>query len=506
MISTVSFKDFRMFKGQQNIQLSPLTIFTGPNNSGKSTIIKLIKKVVDNSNNLWLQNPDLMKFIDDYSTSTSKPSKGRNYSKEIGINNVSFKYLQNSRFISSVHFYENGISLATIDPLGVNHPLGDGDETETWSCIKIHLDNIYRVESHWYSGYFKKESEEFKRNLRIILESEWPDDLFKTSLNNYPLFKTEDGDNYTLQIILHNNNSEYKSFLADSYYSYLSCYKRDILDSIMRNPSLSQNYKKAISNVLEYVFRFFILSDLQTIKELHDKNIFYSAYRGSFIMESDSQANRSFQMLNEKWKGVVKKRREKGFKRADLLFHKEEARLLKKWLKMFDIGDDIYLDVEQLNAFRIEVQKDIERYPFELGFGNQQLLPLILGILSNPSSLCFVEEPESHLHPYLQSMLADFFVEATTREDKSNQFIIETHSEYLIRKLQYLVAKKAINSDDIALYYINNTLKAPPNATQIQRLKFNSDGTLNQNFGPGFFDEADNLALELMRLRHIQKN
>lgn len=524
MINYLSFNDFRMFIGHQNIQFSPITIFTGPNNSGKSTLIKFIKKLVDYSNALWLREPDLMDFLTDYNLSYSKPyeindSHLTDYQKEMAlsshisemavreivVNNVSFKYDQNAKFATSVHFSENGILLATIDPIGFSY----GEDTN--ASINIHLDNILKLKSKWYSGHFKKRSVEFKKNLEIIMGNEWPEALFKTSLNsnhsNAPLFRLDDDTKNDFQIILYEHSHPYRSILNDSYLSFMSCYSRDLIEAIRRNPSLPQNYIEPFINVLEFIFKFFILSELHEIKKVHDDHIFYSAYRGSFITESESQASRSFKMLNEKMSGLISAKKEKGFKSLGQLIHKNDALLLKKWLNMFEIGDEMFMDVKQLNTFKISNLEGIERYPFELGFGNQQLLPLILGILSNPSSLWFIEEPESHLHPYLQSMLADFFVDAAkSRNYMPGQLIIETHSEYLIRKLQYLVAKKTINPDDISLYYIHRKDKMPPKAKQIQRMQFTKDGSLDHSFGPGFFDEADNLAIELFNLKQINKN
>jgi predicted ATP-dependent endonuclease of OLD family len=54
------------------------------------------------------------------------------------------------------------------------------------------------------------------------------------------------------------------------------------------------------------------------------------------------------------------------------------------------------------------------------------------------SRLFIIEEPEANLHPALQSRLADYLVQVN--RETGIQFIIETHSEYLIRRMQYLMA------------------------------------------------------------------
>jgi len=131
----------------------------------------------------------------------------------------------------------------------------------------------------------------------------------------------------------------------------------------------------------------------------------------------------------------------------------------------------------------------------------------VLGLLNNLSGITIIEEPESHLHPYLQSKLADFFVDAIQfKKDLSTQLIIETHSEYLIRKLQYLVANKSIRSEDVAIYYINRADQIPAGARQIQKMEIMKDGSFNYDFGPGFFDEAVNLKIELLKLKNAVKN
>lgn len=107
-----------------------------------------------------------------------------------------------------------------------------------------------------------------------------------------------------------------------------------------------------------------------------------------------------------------------------------------------------------------------------------------------------LEEPEANLHPRLQSKLAELIVEAN-REFKI-QFIVETHSEYMIRKLQYLVANGDCESKDIQIFYLNFD---PDRKTTVkQDIQITEKGTLSKPFGQGFFDEADKLTLDLFLL------
>lgn len=108
-----------------------------------------------------------------------------------------------------------------------------------------------------------------------------------------------------------------------------------------------------------------------------------------------------------------------------------------------------------------------------------------------------IEEPEIHQHPNFQSKLAEMFVDAMNTYNI--QFILETHSEYLVRKLQNLVAKSVIPREKVALLYVN---ESPDSAGgKIRQIEIAEDGRLQEPFGPGFFDEADSLAMNLLMIK-----
>ena len=102
-----------------------------------------------------------------------------------------------------------------------------------------------------------------------------------------------------------------------------------------------------------------------------------------------------------------------------------------------------------------------------------------------------IEEPENHLHPKYQSMLAEIFAEAY--EKYKIHFIVETHSEYLIRRSQVFVAanRDKKNWDNpFTVYYL-------PKDGVPYAMEYRHDGRFSNEFGPGFFDEAANLAFKL---------
>ena len=197
---------------------------------------------------------------------------------------------------------------------------------------------------------------------------------------------------------------------------------------------------------------------------------------------------------------------------------------VNKWLRMFGIADSIeVLGTNEGIGIMVYLIRGDEKYLLaDEGYGITQLVSLFLQmentIVNNTKSRtitdhetyeetleCYylpsfiaIEEPEVHLHPKYQSLLADMFVEAYQKYNI--HFIIETHSEYLIRKLQVLVADKEnkLTPNDVSLNYVDKDENGISTNRKIEILE---DGRLSGPFGPGFFDEADSLAMDLMRYK-----
>ena len=134
----------------------------------------------------------------------------------------------------------------------------------------------------------------------------------------------------------------------------------------------------------------------------------------------------------------------------------------------------------------------------DVGFGVSQILPVLVECLrTQPGETIILEQPEIHLHPSLQSKLADFLI-CMAKADK--KIIVETHSEHLIKRLYLRVAQE--DSDEIRK--LLNTLFVSFDEQQqtsiTQSIMINEYGEI-ENWPVNFFDEDDSRELVAATLK-----
>lgn len=130
---------------------------------------------------------------------------------------------------------------------------------------------------------------------------------------------------------------------------------------------------------------------------------------------------------------------------------------IAEWLKAFDVIDSFKLEPiapgSRDYAVRVKRTPDAaEVFITDVGFGVSQVLPVLVQCYyaARHSTVLF-EQPEIHLHPCVQARLSDVFIDAA--KNSGVQFIIESHSEHLLRRLQRRVAEgETVRSDEVALY------------------------------------------------------
>ena len=118
---------------------------------------------------------------------------------------------------------------------------------------------------------------------------------------------------------------------------------------------------------------------------------------------------------------------------------------------------------------------------------------LTLAYFAAAGSTVLLEEPEIHLHPSAQSVLAELFVELSRSRDV--QFIVETHSEHLFRRLQTMVARGTTRTEDCRLYFV----ECNKSDARLRRLDLDIYGRV-ENWPDEFFGDALGETREQARL------
>ena len=168
-----------------------------------------------------------------------------------------------------------------------------------------------------------------------------------------------------------------------------------------------------------------------------------------------------------------------------------------EWLEYMGVAQNMTTNSRGNLGIQIQVAPHNAQDLFDLtgvGVGVSQVLPIIVSaLIAEPDSLLIYEQPELHLHPRVQSRLADFFVSLRLLR---KQCLIETHSEYIINRLRYHVARSENEElcKDISLFFF----ETDNGATKVRKVEMDKYGYIG-DWPKGFFDEGEELASSILK-------
>ena len=124
----------------------------------------------------------------------------------------------------------------------------------------------------------------------------------------------------------------------------------------------------------------------------------------------------------------------------------------------------------------------------DVGYGVSQILPLLTDIFRDDIfGIYLLQQPEVHLHPTAQAALATLFCQ---HANKNKQFIIETHSDYIIDRVRMEVRDGLIEPDNVSLLYFERVGLD----VKIHSLKYDKEGNVvgaPPSYGKFFMEEVD---------------
>jgi predicted ATPase len=109
----------------------------------------------------------------------------------------------------------------------------------------------------------------------------------------------------------------------------------------------------------------------------------------------------------------------------------------------------------------------------DVGFGISQFLPIIVADLQlSGRSTLYIAQPEIHLHPSVQSAFGDYLVKQINSQSKN--YVIETHSEYLLNRIRLAIVKGEIEEDEVKVYFTDDST----NKSVLHEIQFNKQGQI----------------------------
>jgi predicted ATPase len=182
--------------------------------------------------------------------------------------------------------------------------------------------------------------------------------------------------------------------------------------------------------------------------------------------------------------------RRKGRREKPARFEK----VIAEWLQRMGIIESFRVEArtKQRKDYEVRVKRAASAAEVlmpDIGFGVSQVLPvLVQSYYAAEHSTVIFEQPEIHLHPRVQADLADAFIDAA--HCCKVQFVIESHSEHFLRRLQRRVAEGDISAQEVALY----VCYTEGDHSRISQLQVDEFGNIT-NWPKDFFgDEVGDLA------------
>ena len=217
------------------------------------------------------------------------------------------------------------------------------------------------------------------------------------------------------------------------------------------------------------------------------------------------------------WRKILDKDMNVSFRPGDFI---------NRWVKELGIGNSLRIEVaddgRSVGLYITHSEQDEKGVPIsDEGYGVFQLTAILISIETQilnyyvdyplsvvtkthlPASTLIMEEPESNIHPAFQSRLAEVFLSALDFfPNKGIQFIVETHSEYLIRATQLIVAQQKYKTEQdlmeknpFVTYYMSREERP-------YDMGYLPSGRFKRKFGKGFYDEASELSFGLYQIEN----
>lgn len=443
MLTHLRLQNFKSWADTGDIVLKPITGFFGTNSSGKTSLLQsllLLKQTAESADRgLTLQFGERNSLVNlgDFRSVLYRHADER----ELGL---SLDWEQKKSFhISNPNRPKEPI----VDSRKLGFTTRIRGENGTGRALRIAVTEMsYRVDKAVFGMRRKKEA----HNEYTIFDEETEFQFVRTPGRAWPLPAPVKCYGFPDQVRAYYQNAGFLSFL-----------------------------ELALEEQLRQVYY------LGPLRANPDRTYTWSGAQPSDMGQAGEQAIHA--ILSSRDKG---EKLSKGRGRRQVTLEEYVAEWLQKLGLIAEFRVEAVADGSQI--FQVKVRRvagGTESLITDVGFGVSQILPVIVLCFYVPEgSTVILEQPEIHLHPAVQANLADVLIDA--QRLRKVQIIVESHSEYLLRRLQRRIAEQELSSDDIALYFC----EADKTGSKLRTLELDPFGKI-MNWPEDFFgDEFGEIA------------
>jgi len=431
MITQIEIENFKCFKNRVFFPLGKLTLLTGVNGRGKSTL---------------LQSLLLMRQSLQHDENTDKILLNGSCVSLNSFDDIRNKDTLRDKVIIFKYHYDKPVSTPSIENGYIEYNLAENLEDEM----------VLQIPQ--FSLYAKSEKSSDYRLLNVERNFKYTSKIHyrKGERKNHYLHKNSD---LTMRTNLLN--------LVPSEF------KLDRNTSKLHFSSLTK-FRPSFKYALNFNSIHYISADRIGPKDFYTKSTLDKfpnvGARGEFT------AN----LLYKKQEDLVDDRLYLG-KDAKTLITQTEA-----WLSKIFGGAKLEIPKSESSILELQFNTSASMWRFKpanVGFGFHSVLPIIVsGLIAKEGEILIVENPEIHLHPRAQSELTKFLAKVSSC---GVQVLIESHSDHILNGLQVAVVDNFIGENEISVLYFQSDNQEPVVQIPIQK-----NGRIDV-WPEGFFDQSN---------------
>ena len=522
----IGFKNFRKFENFPNLELAPITMLVGGNNAGKSSVVKGILAISDflSSRNDLVDVDILMRDGNDKDTQRMKRE---------ALKGVKFYF--NTSYLAHIGTFKRALyNRAQDSVISFRTDFGPCDFEIDIIGNKNDDELVFGVVSK-----VRLNINDFCISLDFDLSHDKANIIFHTS--NYIPSNNHRREIDAMKKYFESFNRDYS--ITTSISEYWMASRSDLIASLVESVEIAIDSTLFPSNesrdVRDRYLREFPSIDIDEETKTFLRN-YCEIFSNSYVGPRRYGLNKSFRLpytrgpiyrmagieylyAHAVTQTVIYSAKDSNdylsktiHEFAPLQSHRNKREFIIKWMKEFGIGQNFAIKSVGGEAHIVWiVNRDGEKVNLaDKGMGSIQLMVLLFRLaialpqnrrermmpFERMSKIIIIEEPEQNLHPRLQSKLADLFYELNIYF--GYRFLIETHSEYIIRRSQVIVADRNYETEEelkasnpfMVYYFDENNDKEP-----YYPMEYELSGAFKNKFGEGFFDEASKWDMTIIR-------